>query len=319
MMSQHVAEIRWPTFSIIIPTYDRPQHLSACLESVTALHYPPALIDVVVVDDGGPAPLEGVIAPFRSRLPVTLLRQARAGPGAARNAGAAQAKGEFLAFTDDDCRPAPDWLQALARRLTTASRAVVGGPMRNALPDNVYSAASDVLAEAVDAYFNTEPSRARHLFSGNLALSRADFQAVGGFDATLMTSEDRDFCDRCLEHGCRLIFAQEAVVSHIRPLTLHTFWRQHFEYGRGTFDYHRRRATRGSIPFRFDGLFYVHMLRHPFVQRAGPRALTLSVLLSITQAAKTIGLLWQWSRHVAGRRGMTSHEDAHVLGRIGHR
>jgi len=283
-----------PTFSVIIPSYNRPDHLAACLESVAALRYPPALFEVVVVDDGGRVPLEAVVAPFRSRLAVTLLRQAHAGPGAARNAGAAHGQGGFLAFTDDDCRPAPDWLQALAARLDATPRAVVGGPMRNALPGNLYAAASHALTEAVNDYFNTDPSRARNLFSGNLALSRADFLAAGGFDTTLMTSEDRDFCDRCLEQGCRLVFAEEAAVSHVRLLTFRTFWRQHFEYGRGTFDYHRRRAARGSAPVGFDAGFYLHILRYPFRRHRGTRALALSGLLGITQAAKTAGLLRQW-------------------------
>jgi cellulose synthase/poly-beta-1,6-N-acetylglucosamine synthase-like glycosyltransferase len=284
----------WPTFSVIIPTYDRPDHLGACLESMAALHYPPALFDVTVVDDGGRTPLEAVVGPFRSRLAVTLLRRAHAGPGAARNAGAAHGQGRFLAFTDDDCRPAPEWLQVLAARLDATPHTVVGGPMRNALPDNVYATASHALAEAVDAYFNTDPSRALNLFSGNLALSRTDFLATGGFDATLMTSEDRDFCDRCVEEGCRLVYAEEAAVSHVRPLTFRTFWRQHFEYGRGTFGYHKRRAARGSAPVRFDVGFYLHVLRYPFRRHRGTRALALSGLLGVTQAAKTAGVLRQW-------------------------
>src|SRR5205807_1739071 len=70
----------------------------------------------VVGDGGGRSPLEDVVEPRRERMGVQLVAQARAGPGAARNAGVARAGGELIAFTDDDCRPRPDWLRRLAER-----------------------------------------------------------------------------------------------------------------------------------------------------------------------------------------------------------
>jgi len=97
---------------------------------------------VIVVDDGGETSLEALVARFRDQLGVTLLRQSHAGPAAARNTGAARAAGEFLAFTDDDCPPATDWLKTLAGRFAKDSDCVVGGRTINALPDNPYSKAS---------------------------------------------------------------------------------------------------------------------------------------------------------------------------------
>lgn len=71
---------------------------------------------MVVVNDGGSEDLEQAIASFdRSRL--HMMRQARRGPGAARNTGARSASGRWLAFTDDDCLPEPGWLHALAHQL----------------------------------------------------------------------------------------------------------------------------------------------------------------------------------------------------------
>ncbi|HEY6103733.1 MAG TPA: glycosyltransferase [bacterium] len=317
MTSRWVDGVHEISFSIIIPTYNRPRFLASCLESVAAQDYPSALVDVVVVDDGSDAPLDATIAPYRARLPVMLVRQDHGGPGAARNTGAAQGSGEFLVFLDDDCRPARDWLQALARHLKSSPDTVVGGPMSNGLPDNIYAVASSLLIEAASTYFNTDPSRATNLITGNLALSRADFHRVGGFDDTLMTAEDRDFCDRCREQGCRLVYAGDAVVWHDRPLTFRTFWAQHVEYGRGTFDYHRRRAERGTTRVSFDGGFYVHLVRYPLVHRR-PRALALSVLLGLTQVAKTVGLLRQRMRR-AGRRSMPSLEQERPLEQESHR
>src|SRR5262245_19683629 len=100
--------------SVVIPTYNRPSQLTQCLEGLSALTYPHTGFEVIIVDDGSPTDLTTVIARFRDRLDLTLLRQPRGGPGAARNAGAAVARGGILAFLDDDCCPAKDWLLRLA-------------------------------------------------------------------------------------------------------------------------------------------------------------------------------------------------------------
>ena len=82
-----------PSCSVVVPTYERPDALRGCLESLTALDYPRERYEVVVVDDGGRAPLEEVVAPARERMRVELVSQPRGGPAAARNAGVARAGG----------------------------------------------------------------------------------------------------------------------------------------------------------------------------------------------------------------------------------
>src|SRR6185369_10255511 len=97
-----------PFFSIIVPTYERPAQLSRCLQSLGQLDYPKENYEILVVDDGSAHPLDDV--PF----PVRILRHENTGPAGARNFGASQARGEFLAFTDDDCQPDAGWLRELA-------------------------------------------------------------------------------------------------------------------------------------------------------------------------------------------------------------
>src|SRR5436190_21831253 len=94
-----------PFASVVVPTHERGPALRACLESLAALDYPPERYEVIVVDDGGSAPLDELLDPLHGRLRVELLAQRRAGPAGARNAGVMRAGGEVLAFTDDDCRP----------------------------------------------------------------------------------------------------------------------------------------------------------------------------------------------------------------------
>src|SRR5262249_39896599 len=152
--------------------------LKACLTALAHLDYPQKHFEVIVVDDGGKSPLEAVVATYADRLDLLLLRQSHAGPAAARNTGAAHAKGQFLAFTDDDCRPATDWLRAFAMRFATAPDHAIGGRTLNALVDNPYATASQLIIDFVYAHYNADPSQARFFASNNLALSTDRFHAL---------------------------------------------------------------------------------------------------------------------------------------------
>src|SRR5437870_3627411 len=92
-----------PTFSIIVPTFQRPVQLATCLQALAGLRYPRERFEVFVVDDGSSVPPSDVVARIRGEINITLLIQHHSGPAAARNAGAERARGHVLAFTDDDC------------------------------------------------------------------------------------------------------------------------------------------------------------------------------------------------------------------------
>ena len=281
-----------PFFSIIIPTYARPGQLASCLQSLAQLDYPRDRFEVIVVDDDSQTPPAGIIAGFSGEMDVTLLTQPHSGPAAGRNAGAAQARGEFLAFTDDDCAPAPDWLHTLAARLAATPECAVGGRTLNVLSDNPYSTASQLLIDYLYSYYNATPDDARFLTSNNLALPAALFRAVGGFDTGFprAAAEDREFCHRWLRHGQRLAYAPEVLVYHAHALTLRAFWRQHFNYGRGAFHFHQLRARRDQERFQVEPWqFYLNLLCHPFSQARGGRALLLASLMVISQAANAAG------------------------------
>ncbi|MGH8007293.1 MAG: glycosyltransferase [Candidatus Binatia bacterium] len=288
-----------PTFSIIIPTYARPQQLAACLHSLARLDYPRERFEVIVVDDGSESPPEAVVDSCRDQLDVALIRQPHAGPATARNTGVARAKGELLAFTDDDCAPAPDWLQTLAARFAHTPDRVIGGRTLNALSDNLYSTASQTLISYLYTYYNADPDHARFFASNNLALSAERFRAVGGFDSTVIraAAEDREFCDRWLHHGYLMTYAPEAIVYHAHALTFRAFWRQHFSYGRGAFYFHQAHARRSRGHIRPEPLsFYLDLLRYRSSQMSGRRALSLAMLLGVSQVANAAGFFWEWGR-----------------------
>lgn len=286
-----------PFFSIIIPTWNRPKQLRACLLSLAKMEYPPDRFEVIVVDDGSDPPIG---APEDRELlgcSVTWLRQVNAGPAAARNAGAAKAKGPYLAFTDDDCTPAPDWLRRLAGIFEGSPHALVGGHTINALSDNLYATASQTIVQAAHESFQAGYSRLQFFASNNMAVRADFFWAVGGFDPAFRTSEDRDLCDRWVRAGYPLMYASDAVIYHRHELTLVGFWRQHFNYGRGAYRFHRARARRGAGPFRPELSFYRHVFRYPFSGGGHGRRWSLAMLFVLWQFANAAGFLWEkwWS------------------------
>ncbi len=285
-----------PAWSIVIPTLNRPDAIATCLESIAAMQSPAGGFEVLVVDDGSDPPLE-IERTRYDRLDLHLLRQENAGPGGARNLGMARARGRWVAFTDDDCRPSVDWLVALARRVESAPDVLVGGRILAAGPSTTFSEANQFITELVYAAQNRDLERARFCASNNLAGPRDLLMELGGFDAVgfeIGAAEDRDLCDRWLAAGGRMIYAREATVVHDHRSTLRGFVEQHFRYGRGAARYHRRRRDRGTGQLADDVGVHLWLGSYLAERLAGvsvSRAMGLLGAISLWQGLNGLGFL----------------------------
>jgi GT2 family glycosyltransferase len=276
------------------------------LYALTRLDYPRDRFEVIVVDDGSAVPLDTVVAPFQKQLDLAFLQQAHAGPATARNTGAGRARGEILAFTDDDCIPVSNWLLALTTRFAMETDHALGGRTLNALPDNLYATATHLLLAYLSTVSHADPDRSWFFPSNNLALPADRFRAIGGFDPAFRfaAGEDRDLCDRWLQHGYQMTYAPEALVYHACTLTLCSFWRQHFTYGRGGFRLRQARTQRG-----FGGawpeplMFYLRLLASPLTQLRSRRTPPLAMLLVLSQIANASGFFWEKRLARAALRG----------------
>ena len=166
-----------PFFSIIVPTYNRPQELTTCIHTLRILDYPRDRFEVIIVDDGSESSPGGIIRGFCGHMNVVFVSQAHGGPAAARNTGAQHAKGEFLVFTGDDCFPHKDWLRALAARFEAAPDIALGGSVVNGLSGNPYSTATHLLIRYLYSYYNSSSDNARFFTPNNLAVPAKRFLA----------------------------------------------------------------------------------------------------------------------------------------------
>lgn len=284
-----------PFFSIVIPTYNRPERLKNCLQAIAQLDYPSDRFEVIVVDDGSKLTLDTVVKPLQSQMNLTLLRQENAGPAAARNRGAAKAQGEFLAFTDDDCQPTADWLTQFATAFATTPQAMLGGKTINALADNPFSVASQKLIDYLYDYYNPAKGKDAFFASNNIAMPTNNFRTLNGFDISfpLAAAEDRDFCDRW-SRAYPMVYIPAAKIKHYHKLDLNSFWKQHFGYGRGAFCFHQIRSQRMVKEIEVEPLsFYFNLLFYPFYQTLQQPRLYISILFLISQIANIAGFFWE--------------------------
>jgi GT2 family glycosyltransferase len=288
-----------PHITVIIPTFSRPKQLSDCLGALMLSDYPRERFKIVVVDDDSPMELDPIVEVYRSRVDLTLVKQKHGGPAAARNVGATIARSEFIAFTDDDCVPEPDWLRKLALSLRATPNAAVGGFTINSLTDNPYSEATQLIVNHLYRYFNADPLNAHFFASNNLGAPTDHFRALGGFDARYRwaAAEDRDFCDRWLRSGRGMICDLSAVVRHVHNLTLGSFCRQHWQYGRGAFRFRHARSRFTREGLQFEKLsFYAKLLLTPLSQTNRRSAGRLISTLALSQCAHASGFTFDWMK-----------------------
>jgi GT2 family glycosyltransferase len=288
-----------PQISVVVPTYDRPRELRRCLDGLAALDYPKDRYEVIVVDDGGREPAEPALISMSDRLEVKVVCQENGGPSAARNAGAAVARGELLAFLDDDCVAAVDWLRRLAHRHAQDPDATLGGTIRTDLVTSPLATVTQLIIAAASVRHHGDPSNARQVTTGNMAVPARAFAAVGGFSVDFRTSEDRDFCDRWTASGRRIRFVHEAVVHHNPNLTLGRFVRRHFAYGRGARRFHKEHADRSGKRVQIQPSSYLRVHRMALGEQGLARMLLLQLLLVVWNATYLAGFLWEG---VAGQR-----------------
>ncbi len=282
-----------PSVSVVIPTYRRPEALTRCLEALAQQTYPAQDFEVIVVDDGSGNPPHEAVAHVSSQLTVSLITRENGGPGAARNTGVAAARGTWVAFTDDDCLPEPSWLAELLRAEMMHSNALVGGRVENALTNNAFAEASQLLTSWLVTWYSHPDRYARLTFTtNNMLFARELFERIDGFNTTSLadTAEDRDLCDRWRAQGWPLVRAPGAVVRHAHRMSLGGFVAQHHNYGRGAVYFHKAGGRVPSEARKPETLrFYVGLLGFPFTQHGPLRAFGYAWLLLLAQVAYVLG------------------------------
>lgn len=197
-----------PIATVVLPLYNDAASLPAVLTALE-MQDTDAAFEVVVVDDGsqddGPA--------LAQAAGVTVLRQQNAGPAAARNTGAARARGEFILFLDADCVPPAGWVSAMLAPMQSGAFQAVMGTIR---PAN-----DGPIPRLVQSELEGRYRRMRQATDGvdfiaapSCGVKREVFQSIGGFDESLRQAEDVELAYRLRAENSRIAFVESAPVAH---------------------------------------------------------------------------------------------------------
>jgi GT2 family glycosyltransferase len=212
--------------SIIIPTFNGALRIGRCLGPLMRQTLGREG-EVLVVDDGSSDNIAEVVGQYPG---VRLIRQANAGPAAARNRGAAEAHGEILLFTDDDCVPASNWLEEMLEPFRephvigakgvyrTHQGSVVARFVQLEYEDRYRLMANRDYIDFIDTY--------------SAAFRREHFLEMKGYDTSfpVACAEDIELSYRMSRLGWKMKFVPGAVVGHTHPHSLSAYLRKKYKF-----------------------------------------------------------------------------------------
>jgi cellulose synthase/poly-beta-1,6-N-acetylglucosamine synthase-like glycosyltransferase len=229
----------WPRTSVIVAAYNAEETIGACLESLLELDYPLARHEIIIVDNASQDATPTILGAYSRR--ITVLREERKGPAAARNTGVRRATGDVVAFTDSDCVVDRQWLRCLVAPLADSTVGVVGGRNRARQPCNAIAAFGERIHDHRRAIEDLVPPYA---ITMNWSSRLSVLHEVGLFDPDLLRCQDVDLAYRLIQGGYRLVYEPNAVVYHRNRSSLPALMRQGYQHG-----YHAVRIRRLHAAF----------------------------------------------------------------------
>lgn len=212
-----------PTASVVVVTYERPEHVARCLDHLLAQTVSAQEIVVVDSSDGGET-----ARLVRDRFPSVAYEVNPLGRGAtatARNIGYQRTTGDILAFVDDDAYAEPEWLERLLPFYGDPTVGGVGGRQIRKRPGELVEGLEAIGQLRPDGTltgnFAADPGHpldVAHLLGANMSFRRAAIDRLGGIRDGYRGTCIREETDLCLQvalAGYRLVYTPDAVVEHV--------------------------------------------------------------------------------------------------------
>jgi GT2 family glycosyltransferase len=212
--------------SIIVPTFNGASRIGNCLDALQ-LQTAGRNAEIIVVNDGSTDNTIGAVQGYSG---VRLITQENAGPAAARNRGALEALGSIILFTDDDCLPMNDWLEAMLEPFEDAEVVGAKGVYRTHQRSLV---ARFVQIEYEDRYRLMAALDCIDFIDTYSAAFRRDrFLEMAGYDTSfpVACAEDIELSYRMSARGWKMKFVPAAIVYHTHPDTLRRYLKKKYKF-----------------------------------------------------------------------------------------
>lgn len=211
--------------SIVVPCFNAAETIAIQLEALTNQQWD-KLWEIVVSDNGSTDETLTIVEQYRERFPHLRIvdSSSRRGGGHARNAGALAARGEAIAFCDDDDEVAPGWVAAMGEALSRHD--CVAGRLDFQKLNQPWVIKSHTCPQQNGLQEYKEPPYLGHAAGCNLGVKRWLHEAVSGFDETLFRLQDTDYCWRIQLTGTKIHYVPDAVVQYRFRQTLAGLYQQ---------------------------------------------------------------------------------------------
>jgi glycosyltransferase involved in cell wall biosynthesis len=217
-------------FSVIVPYRNEALHIGACSEALQRQSVGRGRYELLFVDNSS---TDGTTEVIRNAPGITVIREGRKGSYAARNAAILRAKGQFLAFTDADCVPEPDWLEQAEKAMQATGAAIAVGP-RTCPADSSLGVRllQDYENAKMERVLRQLPSRFAFGLCSNMIIRAAVLRPVGMFDEWERAA-DTAYVHRVMQQdpAYRVVFWPSMCVTHLGIHTTGQALRKMFVYG----------------------------------------------------------------------------------------
>ena len=251
-------------YSLIAPTFGRPEEVSEFLESLSKLDYSDFEL---ILSDGTPGDtlrpqIKGWIDRSEGRF--RILYEEFLPVSDARNLAAKEAKGAYLIFLDSDCLIPPGYLRAVDAFLAADPVDLFGGPDA---ADEDFSLLQKSISYSMTSFLTTggirggKKSTTSYQPRGfNMGIRKSAFDSVNGYDEKLKCGEDVDLSLRLQAAGYRSAFISGAEVYHKRRTNLKAFFRQVYRFGAARIDLSKKHSGQLKLTHLFPLFFSLFAL-----------------------------------------------------------
>jgi len=248
-------------FSIIVPTFNRPDEVDELMESLTKQSYKD--FELILADGTPDEKLVPIIEKYKNQLTVTHLHRPYLGISDSRNLGCQHAKGQYFIFLDSDCVLPKDYLSNVSKGLNEYGFDAFGGPDA---ANESFTSLQKAISFSMTSLLTTGGIRGKKKHVGqfhprgfNMGISKAVFEKTNGY-SSLKCAEDIEFSIRIINSGFKTGLIPEAFVYHKRRTTFKAFFKQVFRFGAARINIYKLYPSELKLTHFFPAAFLIGVL-----------------------------------------------------------
>jgi len=248
-----------PSYSIIIPVYNRPEELDELLSSILVQEYTDTF-EICVIEDGSQQKSNLIVEKYTTKLSIRYFEKENTGPGDSRNYGMKHAKGNYFIILDSDVILPKNYISKVDKQLELNFTDAFGGP--DAAHPN-FTPLQKAINYSMTSFLTTGGIRGKKNSFGtfqprsfNMGLSKTAFEKTKGF-SDMRAGEDIDLTFRLWETGFKTQLIEKAFVYHKRRNSISSFFKQTFAFGTARPILNKKYPQSTKLTYWFPSLFII--------------------------------------------------------------